>query len=113
MERKAPPPCSENCSRVEGGSCHLGQRRGRGNDANENRTEARGGCRSEDEESLATVEPSTPAVKGKCPPRVMAPSFPGARAHHLRWAALQKVAAAGLGPGRELAPSAPARPPPR
>ena len=73
MERKAPPPCPENCSLIEGGSCHLGQRWGRGNDASENWTEAIGGCRSEDEESLATVEPSTPAVKVKCPSRAMPP----------------------------------------
>lgn len=75
--------------RGESGSCHLGQRRGRGSDASEHPTEAGGGWRSEGEQSLAILEPSAPGAKAKLPSKGDVPS-PGARAHQLRRAALRE-----------------------
>ena len=102
--RELPPRC-----RGKTRSCHLGQRRGRGNDASENRTEAGDDCRSESEQSRATLEPSAPGAKAKCPSRATSP--PRARAPtSCGGPPSGRGGSSRLGTGRERAPRAPARP---
>lgn len=98
---------SENCSRVEGGSCHLGQRREEVTMPTRTGQRARGGCRSEDEESLATVEPSTPCSERQVPSEGDGPLIPWRARPPPAVGSPAKGGSSRLGAREELAPSAP------